>query len=227
MGHGQLHHELGYGELLDSLAIGLAQKRAKEQGLVGDKLSIATLNLTSFVVDADPFVKWFDSGKLRDVNFDGFCVDAGFSLPQEMRHQVTVSIPNGALPRVVMAKKYQTGSAKLITVGKGRTAATNEASVAEHVEGKREAEKYTMSVSSRTSTAAREIKKGGAQRRFTTSAVFNGLKRGLEPSALPSLKGLAGKVEAALRKRALETRVKTEVERLEQRQEVRDSTYRW
>lgn len=226
MGHGQLHHELGYGELLDSLAIGLAQKRAKKQGLVGDKLSIATLNLTSFVVDADPFVKWFESGKLRNVNFNGFCVDAGFSLPQEMLHQVTVSIPNGALPRVVTAKKYQTGSAKLITIGEGRTAATNEAGVAENVEGKREAEKYTMSVSSRPSTAARDGKKGGAHRRFSSSTVLNRLKRGLEPSVLPAFRSFATKMEAALRNTASEARVKTEVERLERRQEVRDSTYR-
>lgn len=219
MGHGQLHHELGYGELLDSLAIGLAQKRAKREGLVGDKLSIATLNLTSFVVDADPFVKWFDSAKLKDINFNGFCVDAGFSLPQEMLGQVTVSIPNGALPRVVLAKKCQTGSAKLITIRKGKNVATNEASRAENLEGKREAERYTLSVNSEISTAARDIMKGGAHKRFTNSTVFNGIKRGLEPSAYSSIKGLARKVEAALRKRTLEARVKTEVERLERRQE--------
>lgn len=220
MGHGQLHHEIGYGELLDSLAIGLAQRRAKKHGRVNDKLSIATLNLTNFVVDADPFVKWLDSGKLRGINFDGFCVDAGFALPLEMLNRVKVSIPNGAIPRVLMAKKYMAESVKLITIRKGRKAGDNKAGRAENFGGKHEAEADMTSGSSGTSTAARGTAKYPVHRRFTNSSVFNGLKRGLEPS-FPPFVNLAAKMEAALRRRALEARVKAEVERLERHEEVR------
>ena len=209
---------MGYGELLDSVAIGLAQKRAKRRGPVNDKLSIAILNLTSFVVDADPFVKWFDSRKLRVVNLDGFCVDAGFALPLEMLHQVKVSIPNGAMPTITMAKKYRAGSVKRITIRTGRKVETNEAGGAEN---KQEAEKDTTSGSSETSTAALGTPEDGVHTVFANLPIFDEFEGRLEPSALPPSVGLAANIEAALQ-RAQETRVKTEVERLEFQQGFRE-----
>lgn len=171
-GHGQLHHEIGYGELLDSLAIGLAQRRAKKQGPVNDKLSIATLNLTSFVVDADPFVKWFDGRKLRGVNFDGFCIDAGLALPLEMLDHVNVSIPSGAIPRVVTAKRYGAGSVKLVTIRMRRKVASNQEGGAENAKGRHEAKGDTTSWSNGISTAALgtpedEAHQGGPTGRFS------------------------------------------------------------
>ncbi|SLM34749.1 hypothetical protein LPUS_03685 [Lasallia pustulata] len=220
-GRGQLHHTIGYGELLDSVAIGLAQKRAKRRGPVNGKLSIATLNLTSFVVDADPFVKWFDSRKLRGVNFDGFCIDAGFALPLEMLHQVKVSIPNGAIPTVTMAKKYRDGSVKRITIRAGTKVATNEAGGAENLEGKQEAEKGPTSGSSETSTAALGTPEDGVHTVFANLPIFDEFAGRLEPSALTPFVGLAANMEAAL-PRAPDARVKTEVERLEFHQEFQE-----
>ena len=226
-GHGQLHHEIGYGELLDSLAIGLAQKRAKRHGSVNDKFSIATLNLTSFVVDADPFIKWFDSRKLKDVNFDGFCVDAGFALPLEMLDQVNVSIPSGAVPRVVMAKKYRAGSVKPVTIRARSKAAANEAGGAKNSECRQEAEGDTSSGSSGRSTAALDTPKDDSHKGVANLSIFNELDGGLEPYAIPPFVALAASMEAALWRRTREARVKTEVERLEQQQEVRELMDPW
>lgn len=166
-------------------------------------------------------MKWFDSRKLRVVNFDGFCIDAGFALPLEMLHQVKVSIPNGAIPTVTMAKKYRAGSVKRITIRAGTKVATNEAGGAENLEGKQEAEKGTTSGSSETSTAALSTPEDGVHTVFANLPIFDEFAGRLEPSALTPFVGLAANMEAAL-PRAPDARVKTEVERLEFHQEFQE-----
>lgn len=56
------------------------------------RLPIRKLTLFGFVVDADPFVQWFDPRRLRGVDFRDGCVDAGFWLPRAMR-RVIVTFP--------------------------------------------------------------------------------------------------------------------------------------
>ena len=56
------------------------------------RLTIKTLTLSGFVVDADPFLQWFDPQRLRSIYFKGECIDAGFWLPPAMQ-RVTVRCP--------------------------------------------------------------------------------------------------------------------------------------
>jgi hypothetical protein len=56
------------------------------------RLTIRTLTLSGFVVDADPFLQWFDPQRLRSIHFRGECIDAGFWLPPAMQ-KVTVRCP--------------------------------------------------------------------------------------------------------------------------------------
>lgn len=62
-------------------------------GPTRNRLSIVTLTLTGFVVDADPFYLWFNPGRLRRIHFRNDCVDAGFCLPEAMRGVVTIDFP--------------------------------------------------------------------------------------------------------------------------------------
>lgn len=84
LGDGELHPNIGYGEYLDKHCIEKAKIRALAMGRTCKRLSIKSLTLSGFVVDADPFLHWFDPLKLRSVHFKGQCVDAGFWLPQAM-----------------------------------------------------------------------------------------------------------------------------------------------
>jgi len=103
-GEGTLHEEFGYGEYLDQQAIKAAQL------LVGTELPVENLRflpithltLVNFAVDAGPFYRWFDAKRLREVNFLGQCVDAGFYLPSDMEASVKV---NGPRPMIVVAGK--------------------------------------------------------------------------------------------------------------------------
>lgn len=51
-------------------------------------LSIKSLILSGFVVDADPLLQWFDPLKLHSIAFKGQCVDAGFWLSRVMSRVV-------------------------------------------------------------------------------------------------------------------------------------------
>jgi len=61
-------------------------------GRTGQRLTIRSLTLSGFVVDADPFLHWFDPQRLRSIHFKGECIDAGFWLPRAMQ-KVTVRCP--------------------------------------------------------------------------------------------------------------------------------------
>ncbi|KAJ5096414.1 hypothetical protein NUU61_005770 [Penicillium alfredii] len=91
-GNGILHPDIGCGEYLDKHSIEKAKIRALAMGRTPKRLGIKTLVLTGFVVDADPFLHWFDPHKLRSIHFKGHCIDAGFWLAHSMR-QVTVRHP--------------------------------------------------------------------------------------------------------------------------------------
>lgn len=58
-----------------------------------NRLSIKKLTLSGFVVDADPFIQWFDPSRLRTIHFKENCVDAGFYLTRALK-TVAVLFPN-------------------------------------------------------------------------------------------------------------------------------------
>ncbi|KAJ5707861.1 hypothetical protein N7488_007662 [Penicillium malachiteum] len=91
-GDGTLHTDIGYGEYLDKKAIEKAKVRAIAMGRTSSRLTIRKLTLSGFVVDADPFIQWFDPVKLRCIHFKGHCVDAGVWLPLAMRN-ISIRFP--------------------------------------------------------------------------------------------------------------------------------------
>ncbi|KAJ5806751.1 hypothetical protein N7474_010343 [Penicillium riverlandense] len=105
-GNGTLHPDIGHGEYLDKQCIETAKVRALAMDHTAKCLQIKTLTLTGFVVDADPFLHWFDPKRLRKICFKGNCVDSGFWLSRGMRKVVVRStktidldpIPVGIVP---------------------------------------------------------------------------------------------------------------------------------
>ncbi|RAK77067.1 uncharacterized protein BO72DRAFT_110213 [Aspergillus fijiensis CBS 313.89] len=91
-GAGALPRTIGEGEYLDKIALEKAKICAMVQGPTRNRLSIRTLTLTGFVVDADPFLLWFDATRLKCLHFKDYCVDAGFYLCEAM-HRVSVLYP--------------------------------------------------------------------------------------------------------------------------------------
>ncbi|KAJ6098538.1 hypothetical protein N7467_000073 [Penicillium canescens] len=90
-GTGELNPDIGYGEYLDKHAIEKAKIRAMAMDTTSKRLGIKTISLSGFVVDADPFLHWFDPEKLRTIHFKAHCVDAGLWLPRNMRN-VTIRL---------------------------------------------------------------------------------------------------------------------------------------
>lgn len=82
---GELSSDIGYGEFLDKQCIEKAKIRAMAMGRTSRRLSIRKITLSGFVVDADPFIQWFDPEKLRCIHFKGRCIDAGLWLPLSMK----------------------------------------------------------------------------------------------------------------------------------------------
>ncbi|KAL4945285.1 hypothetical protein BDV06DRAFT_209535 [Aspergillus oleicola] len=79
-GTGTLHPTYGVAAYLDKITIEKSKIRAMAIGPTRNRLSIRTLILTGIVVDADPFLHWFDPKRLKCINFKDDCVDAGFYL---------------------------------------------------------------------------------------------------------------------------------------------------
>lgn len=100
-GTGNLNRKIGIGEYLDKLSIEQAKLGAMMQGPTSSRLSIRSLTLTGFVVDADPFLLWFNPGRLRHINFKDNCVDAGFYLPASMQGKVTLVYPRRVQERAI------------------------------------------------------------------------------------------------------------------------------
>lgn len=92
MGSGTLKHSIGVGEYFDKTAIEKAKVCAMAIGRTLNRLSIKTLTLNGFIVDSDPFLLWFDPKRLRCINFQDNCVDAGFYLSVPMK-RVNVRYP--------------------------------------------------------------------------------------------------------------------------------------
>jgi hypothetical protein len=88
LGDGVLHPDIGCGEYLDKHSIEKAKILAMALGRTSKRLSIKHLTLSGFVVDADPFLVWFDAEKLQSIKFKGQCVDAGFWLPRSMENVI-------------------------------------------------------------------------------------------------------------------------------------------
>jgi hypothetical protein len=90
-GTGELNPDIGYGEYLDKHAIEKAKICAMAMGPTSKRLGIKAISLSGFVVDAGPFLHWFDPEKLRTIHFKAHCVDAGLWLPRNMRN-VTIRL---------------------------------------------------------------------------------------------------------------------------------------
>ncbi|KAL4816029.1 hypothetical protein BDW67DRAFT_191192 [Aspergillus spinulosporus] len=91
-GYGTLLRTVGVAEYLDKMCIEKAKIRAMASGSTRNRLSIRTLILTGVVVDADPFLHWFDPKRLKCINFKDNCVDAGFYLSHCMK-KVSILFP--------------------------------------------------------------------------------------------------------------------------------------
>ncbi|KAL4882391.1 hypothetical protein BJY04DRAFT_217306 [Aspergillus karnatakaensis] len=91
-GEGSLPQNIGLAAYLDKTCLEKAKIRAMSLGSTRNRLSIRTLILTSVVVDADPFLHWFDPNRLKCIHFKDNCVDAGFWLSHCMR-KVSVLFP--------------------------------------------------------------------------------------------------------------------------------------
>ncbi|KAI9376467.1 hypothetical protein BJX61DRAFT_366380 [Aspergillus egyptiacus] len=91
-GEGSLMRQVGCGEYLDKMCLEKAKIRAMAMGSTRHKLSIRTLVLTGVVVDADPFLHWFDPKRLKRIHFKDNCVDSGFYLPHCMK-KVSILFP--------------------------------------------------------------------------------------------------------------------------------------
>ncbi|GAB1198600.1 hypothetical protein APSETT444_007926 [Aspergillus pseudonomiae] len=117
-GTGALHPALGIGEYLDKLVIQKAKVAGMGLGRPRTRLSIRTLALSGFVVDADPFLQWFDCGKLKCVRFGDGCVDAGFWLGDDMGG-VTVVWPGesgGEVGQGVAGRVVEKGEIRVVRV---------------------------------------------------------------------------------------------------------------
>ncbi|KAJ5681376.1 uncharacterized protein N7477_001316 [Penicillium maclennaniae] len=88
LGNGELHPRIGYGEYLDKHSIEKAKLLALTLDRTSHRLTIKSLTLSGFVVDADPFLQWFDPQRLRSIYFKGECIDAGFWLPPAMQRVI-------------------------------------------------------------------------------------------------------------------------------------------
>ncbi|KAJ5757238.1 uncharacterized protein N7511_007420 [Penicillium nucicola] len=121
-GTGELNPDIGYGEYLDKHAIEKAKIRAMAMGLSVKRLQIKTISFSGFVVDAGPFLHWFDPNNLRTIHFKAHCVDAGLWLPRNMRN-VTIRLSKPfdleAVP-MGMVKLNLLKDLKMITLQRGR-----------------------------------------------------------------------------------------------------------
>ncbi|PYI05638.1 hypothetical protein BO78DRAFT_397945 [Aspergillus sclerotiicarbonarius CBS 121057] len=103
-GSGALDPKLGQAEYLDKMVIEKAKVCAMAVGRTRQKLAIRTLILFGFVVDADPFLHWFDVKRLKCINFKDYCVDAGFWLCQPMK-KVKVIFPRQVPEKATVARR--------------------------------------------------------------------------------------------------------------------------
>ncbi|KAL4974142.1 hypothetical protein BDW66DRAFT_92385 [Aspergillus desertorum] len=119
-GYGTLLRTVGVAEYLDKMCIEKAKIRAMASGSTRNRLSIRTLILTGVVVDADPFLHWFDPKHLKCINFKDNCVDAGFYLSHCMK-KVSVLFPRKTKEPVLMGRQVDLyRELKVVRIEEGR-----------------------------------------------------------------------------------------------------------
>ncbi|KAK5045305.1 hypothetical protein LTR84_009411 [Exophiala bonariae] len=128
-GEGVLHDEFGSGEYLDQQAIKMAQMSVgtavSQENL--HLLPITHLTLKNFVVDANPFFRWFDPNLLEEIVLKAGCVDAGFYLPPNMKTAIKVDAPK----QLNVARRVKPGEIKHVKVKRWKeTSRKNEGTVA-------------------------------------------------------------------------------------------------
>ncbi|RMZ82958.1 hypothetical protein DV737_g1834, partial [Chaetothyriales sp. CBS 132003] len=128
-GEGILHEEFGQGEYLDSQAIKMARQRVVRSLPFNNQrfLPVEKLSLERFVVDGGSIMRWFDPQRLREIEFEDGCVDAGLYLEPEMCHVKTTAPttrPQHCLPHYLdrrpMGRVVKMGELKVVELKKGR-----------------------------------------------------------------------------------------------------------
>jgi hypothetical protein len=102
------------------MCIEKAKIRAMASGSTRNRLSIRTLILTGVVVDADPFLHWFDPKRLKYINFKDNCVDAGFYLSHCMKN-VSILFPKKIREPILTGRRVNLcRELKLVRIKRGR-----------------------------------------------------------------------------------------------------------
>ena len=87
--------DVGTGEYLDRMAMFHARCRVVQAGMtVGERVTIQKISFMGFVVDGEPFRRWFDMEKLRHIHFKSLNIDAGFYIPEGYETKIEVSVEN-------------------------------------------------------------------------------------------------------------------------------------
>ena len=111
----------GEGEYLDKQTIALAKLEASTMGGRLRYLPVVKLALLGFVVDAGPFLGWFNPMRLRRIEFKHNCIDAGFALPASLASLVNISRPGGEQCRVVKMTPVAKDQLHMTVLGKEKT----------------------------------------------------------------------------------------------------------
>src|ERR1700749_4759204 len=97
-------------------AMAIAKLNVAPVGRHPQYLSVVKLVLAGFVVDASPFVRWFDPNRLRQIYFKFGCIDAGFFLPAKMDGLVHI-VKHNSNPNVCKVEtltKFSPDDVKLV-----------------------------------------------------------------------------------------------------------------
>lgn len=109
-GTGTLEFPAGYGEYFDPGAMKLAQELIWP-GEPYRRFSVEELALAGFVVDSEPFEKYFDVTHLKTIAFLADCMDAGFALPEPRNPDLEIFFPG---------VRHDVGHLHLVTLNGGR-----------------------------------------------------------------------------------------------------------
>lgn len=130
-GIGLLDEKFGDGEYLDSVSITNAQVAAADAGTLDASnlryLPVRMLSLQNFVVDGIAFKRWFSPTKIARITFKSGCIDAGFYLPNDMKHTI-IKIPEKPVPLTDTASTIRRAPAvpglQLVELKKGKVVAS-------------------------------------------------------------------------------------------------------
>lgn len=133
IGQGILANEYGYGEYLDTEAIGKARLNAiplerLHEEKVGEKLKLERLEIGGFVIDSQAIHDWFDPDFLVSVKFLNNCIDAGFSIDTEKFNKVKIGASPGPkpIPKLIAELKRAAQTMRVFPPGTVKLGDTNQ-----------------------------------------------------------------------------------------------------